>query len=287
MKSEILQDAIGEIKDEYIADAHAVGIKTATSSMKKQFNWNFLGAMAACLCLVVIAGIAVHNTRTEEVTPEIIGNSVTLIAEDDRDLELTSEENETAKEAGTAQEKPIQETADCELTGTDYAFKDTDGYLFLTENLGNIEKDTGWNSELTEKPRVSENGYSHLYIGDDGNELAVNVRDYLIYSGETLACIATVTNDEKGMSYRLEYGSDWIEGYGDILEDYAGRELVYVYAQGAEVILTPDSKVLSPQGNSVPQIFETQNVAEYYDYYKYPQNTLKVSYVEISIGKLK
>jgi hypothetical protein len=96
MKSEILQDAIGEIKDEYIEDAHAVSIinniKTAKLSAKVQFSWKLWGVMAACLCLMAIAGVATHNKVNSTSNTEVSVGTGNIIDEGDRDLGLTSDE---------------------------------------------------------------------------------------------------------------------------------------------------------------------------------------------------
>lgn len=55
MKSDILQDAIGEVKDYYIQDAHTVPMKES-NFVKRQTLWLKWGAALACLC-VIMAGV--------------------------------------------------------------------------------------------------------------------------------------------------------------------------------------------------------------------------------------
>lgn len=55
MKSDILQDAIGEVMDDYIQDAHAVTM-TENNLLKRHTLWLKWGAALACLC-VIMAGV--------------------------------------------------------------------------------------------------------------------------------------------------------------------------------------------------------------------------------------
>ena len=63
MKSDKLQDAIGEIRDDFIADAD-----TKTAKKKNRIvQW---GAMAACLCLAIIGVMSLNNRPdTPQVSP--------------------------------------------------------------------------------------------------------------------------------------------------------------------------------------------------------------------------
>ena len=60
MKSEILQDAIGGIRDEYVLDAHTDKVLKTTTKL-----WQKVIAIAACLCFLIVASVpalaAVNN----------------------------------------------------------------------------------------------------------------------------------------------------------------------------------------------------------------------------------
>ena len=64
MKSDLLQDAIGAVRDDYIQDADL-------APARKKRGWLKWGAMAACLCLVLAATIfgLKNQTTTEAPTP--------------------------------------------------------------------------------------------------------------------------------------------------------------------------------------------------------------------------
>lgn len=61
MKKEKLYEAIGEIDDNYINDAHLT-----TKKKKSRPAWIKWGAMAACLCLVVALFPLINNMKRTE-----------------------------------------------------------------------------------------------------------------------------------------------------------------------------------------------------------------------------
>lgn len=62
MKSDLLQDAIGEVRDDYIQDADLAPVR-------KKSGWLKWGAMAACLCLVLAAAIFGPEDQTPADAP--------------------------------------------------------------------------------------------------------------------------------------------------------------------------------------------------------------------------
>ena len=68
MKKEKLYEAIGDINENYVNEAHLTARKTARPIWRK---W---GAMAACLCLVVVGALTISNLKNE--TPRGQGTMV-------------------------------------------------------------------------------------------------------------------------------------------------------------------------------------------------------------------
>jgi hypothetical protein len=244
MKSDLLQDAFGEIKDVYIEEAH----QTAKKQRNNRVIW---GTLAACLAALVLGFGALMLVRR---TPQ---NAL----------------NPTAANAGGTNGK-INLQAACVLTGTENLLTNEEGYSFLQDNLAEIKTELlAFGATVDDELHLSANGYSHLRTGDDGNEMAVNVRDYLLYRDQELVCIATVVKETENLRYTLMFGAKWFDHYHAILKDHTGEELVYLYVGDVEAILTPDNQVLVPLGIDLTNEIVPEEVPEYYHYFKYEQNT--------------
>ena len=70
MKKEKLYEVLGEIDDNYINDAHL------TTKKKSRPVWIKWGAMAACLCLVLVGGILINTLRPTDFHAMVTGGSV-------------------------------------------------------------------------------------------------------------------------------------------------------------------------------------------------------------------
>ena len=70
MKKEKLYEAIGEIDDNYINDAHLITKKTSRTA------WIKWGAMAACFCLILVGGILLNSLRPTDFHSLVTGGSV-------------------------------------------------------------------------------------------------------------------------------------------------------------------------------------------------------------------
>ena len=69
MKKEKLYEAIGEIDDNYINDAHLITKKTSRTA------WIKWGAMAACFCLILVGGILLNSLRPTDFHSLVTGGS--------------------------------------------------------------------------------------------------------------------------------------------------------------------------------------------------------------------
>lgn len=104
--------------------------------------------------------------------------------------------------------------------------------------------------------RISEKGYGHVcYAGVEGERLEMreNFRDYLVYNGDTLVAIVTLSKENGRLFDTPAFGAPWFADYAAFLNAHRGEELVYVYAGLAEIILTPDGGMYSALSGIVPE----------------------------------
>lgn len=266
MKNDRLLNIIGEIDDKYIADA------APQANRQRKTVWMKYGVIAACLAafIMAIAAPMVFN-RTPIDTPnppantEGWGNSEFNAVIDVPDPPVFN--------AGGTNGK-INTKAECVIVKTENSLTNEEGYSYLENHLVSIKNDLSASGvKLENGLRISAGGYSHMRTGDSGNEMAVNARDYLLYSGDKLVSIATVIKESGNISYGLMFGAEWFDNYNSILKKYAGKELVYIYAGDVEVILTPDHKVLSTMGIDLSDVIDADEADSYYNYFKQAQNT--------------
>ena len=105
--------------------------------------------------------------------------------------------------------------------------------------------------------RFAEHGYCHVsYDGTQGKSFEVrrNFRDYPVWNGGgELIAIVTLTKENGGLSATPAFGGPWFGDYNAFLRQHRGEALVYVYAGWMELVITPDNKVVNPQGTDVSQ----------------------------------
>lgn len=103
--------------------------------------------------------------------------------------------------------------------------------------------------------RFADRGYCHVsYDGTEGKPLEVrqNFRDYLVWNGSgELIAIVTLTKENDVLSATPAFGGPWFGDYNAFLQRHKGEALVYVYAGWMELVITPDNKVVNPQGTDV------------------------------------
>ena len=103
--------------------------------------------------------------------------------------------------------------------------------------------------------RFAEHGYCHVsYDGTQGKSFEVrrNFRDYPVWNGSgELIAIVTLTKENGALSATPAFGGPWFGDYNAFLRQHRGEALVFVYAGWIELVITPDNKVVNPQGTDV------------------------------------
>ena len=82
-------------------------------------------------------------------------------------------------------------------------------------------------------------------------------RDYLVYNGDTLVSIVTVTKDDDGrISSSVSFGADdYYRSFDKFIKQNAGKEIIFLYVGNIEVLLTEDYAPFSV-GHNVSPLFE-------------------------------
>jgi len=104
--------------------------------------------------------------------------------------------------------------------------------------------------------RISDTGYCHInYDGTAGKNLEIrqNFRDYLVYNGDRLVAIVTLTKDNGLLSSTPAFGGEWFDDYNEFLKQHEGQKLVYLYAGWMEIIIAPDNTCTNPMGLDVSE----------------------------------
>lgn len=245
MKSDRIQSAIGEIDADLIEAAEQEG-----TSMKHKTSFARVGLLAACLALIVTAAIVVPRlTRPEE----------------------------EANAGGT--DGRINIHAEIKPSDADRVLTDGEAAAFLAERLPAIREELRANGVAAEALRIPEKGYSHVRTGDNGNELILYAKDYLIYDGETLVGIYELIKDADGsLGGGLSWGGPWFPEYQAFLEAHRGEALVYLYVGDVEAILTPDGRIVTPLSvtegvNALRSVIVPEEQAQYYEFFRREENT--------------
>ena len=157
------------------------------------------------------------------------------------------------------------------VTGTESGITPEEAEKFLNERMEAITNELAASGVGSGQAFYIPGGYSHVRTGKDGNTLAVNWRDYLVFQDGSLKSVVTLTKEKDTLSYSLSFGGLWYDDYAAFLKKHEGEELVYLYVGDAEVVLAPDNELYSPAGPAVSRIFEKGK--NYYAYFKTPRNT--------------
>ena len=164
----------------------------------------------------------------------------------------------------------INVSDDITVTGEKYAVSDSEAFAHINAHKNSIINDLNACGVNVSDIEIKEKGYSHIRTGDDGNSIALNWRDYLLYSGEDIVAILSVTKEENGIKHHISFGGEWFSYYADLLEKYEGNELVFLYIGDVEAFVTPDNMVCTLLGTDISEAVE-ENV-NYYDYFKTEYN---------------
>ena len=147
-------------------------------------------------------------------------------------------------------------------TGTEHAVDDAAGRAHLVEMLPGLRATLAASGVPTASLTVSAHGYSHLKVTETEAVLAVDFRDYLLWDGDALAAIVTVTGEADGMHVYLAFGGAAFADYAALLHRYAGQELAMLYLGELEAVLTPDGTLLSLPGEDLTARIEALDEAD-------------------------
>ena len=125
---------------------------------------------------------------------------------------------------------------------------------YFEENRASITSSLSASGIAADDIRISDTGYCHIsYNGgaDKNLEIRRNFRDYLVYNGERLVAIVTLTKDNGLLSSTPAFGGTWFDDYSEFLNQHKGQELVYLYAGWMEIIIAPDNTCTNPMGQDI------------------------------------
>lgn len=155
--------------------------------------------------------------------------------------------------------------ADRTIVETGEPITDAEAQAYFAAHRASLASSLAASGVETAGLTVAPRGYCHVsYDGSEGGrlELRRNFRDYLVYSGDRLIAIVTLTKENGEITATPAFGAPWFDAYARLLAQHRGEALVYVYAGYAELILTPDDAVLSPMG--------TEGAARYLEGVEHP-----------------
>ena len=145
-----------------------------------------------------------------------------------------------------------------EIVATGETVTDEEAKAYFAERKASLASALSASGVPADNIRIGEKGYSHVcYNGYEGERLEAreNFRDYLVYNGDTLIAIVTLTKENGTISDTLSLGAPWFADYSAFLKTHRGEELVFVYAKWTEIILTPDGGMYSPLAGVLPEVF--------------------------------
>ncbi len=145
---------------------------------------------------------------------------------------------------------------------------DEEAKAYFEENKTSIVSSLSASGVPADNIKISDKGYSHVsYDGTEGKQLELrqDFRDYLVYNGDDLVAIITVTKENGRLSSSPAFGGAWFNDYAAFLKNHKSEKLLYVYAGFMEIIITPDNKCFNPQGSDVSEYMRgVDNPYEYF-----------------------
>lgn len=202
------------------------------------------------------------DTVVEEAAPEAAEVTVPEAVPEDAMEEAAPEgfSQTTVQETSEAPDScsydtlpPLPATNTVLVTGG--SFTDAEAKAYLAEHLpwySEALRDSG--EQITEL-RIEGDGYSHLCYGEGQYrhlELRQNFRDYLLYDGDRLVAVVTLSKENGTIYDTMSFGSDWFDEYNTFLKTHDGERLVWLYAGRYEIILAPNGSAISPARLDLP-----------------------------------
>lgn len=145
---------------------------------------------------------------------------------------------------------------------------DAEAKAYFEENKQSIVNSLSASGVSTDNIRIEEKGYSHVsYDGAEGKplELRQNFRDYLIYNGDELVSIYTLTKEDGKLYGSPAFGGPWFPDYNNYLKAHRGQKLLYVYAGFMEIIIAPDNTYINPIGTDISEFMK--GIDKPYEYF--------------------
>ncbi len=140
-----------------------------------------------------------------------------------------------------------------QYTYTGEAITDEEAAAYFKENTW-LQSALASSGEDTDGLHYAEHGYCHVSYDGGTLEVRQNFRDYLVWNGKgDLIAIVTLTKENGSLSATPAFGGPWFGDYNAFLQQHKGEALVYIYAGWMELVITPDNKVVNPQGTDVSQ----------------------------------
>ena len=279
MNTQDLFSLIGEIDDAWIIEAEELSspVSSASSSSAssasrswKRFFPSF-GLLAASILLVTGLFLIPKLLKKETASPTTdLGQEETVPAI----LPVTENLEETIPETfsgGPGSQDgsgngiaipPIP--SDHTICYEGKSLTDEEASVYFSENLPRIISSLKASGLSLSDPRISETGYSHVCYGNEADHgnlvLNRNFRDYPLFDGENLVAIVTLFKIEEDdlIHDSISFGGEWFSDFGDFLAAHQEEKLLFIYINRFyEIILTPDGKCYSPQGNEITQVTES------------------------------
>lgn len=246
-------NSLFERRDIYIAEQNA----KRKSTLK-------IAVSVCSLCLVALAGFGVWKSGTGAAKSAIQPSGTPSTAQIDNgknDIPTTNTpQNETPSVDGDGIGYGVGGfmipalPQNNNITFTGEKITDDEAKAYFSENYVSIVGAFLANGVSADNIKISEHGYCHIsYDGTEGKGLEVrqNFRDYLVYNGDSLIAIMTLTKENGEISNTPSFGAPWFDSYNKYLQNHAGQELIYVYAANTEIVIAPDGSYVNPIGYDV------------------------------------
>ena len=235
--------------------------KKYAKNKKKTLSPRIIIPVAACAALLAVTVI---------VTGTVLSRAKDVKTEDTFDSATTTVDPDGLSGEGGGFNVPLTPVSDILFRGADLS--DGEGYAYLCENYGSIKSSLSASGVNVSDMKISEHGFRHIKCertasADNEETLDLTVysvnqgfRDYLIYNGDTLVSIVTVTKDEDGrMGSSISFGADdYYRSFDRFIKQNAGKETIFLYVGMTEVILTKDLAPFSV-AHDVSPLFENIN----------------------------
>lgn len=98
-------------------------------------------------------------------------------------------------------------------------------------------------------------GYCHISYDGNADEskpgltVKQNFMDFHVYNAGKLVAIVTLVKGNGLISSTPAFGAPWFDSFSNVLNKYAGRKVLFLYAGTVAYAIAPDNTVIHPQGS--------------------------------------